>query len=337
MDLGVAGTYTLTSDLHAPATVLAPESVAMYLQALAGLRDNPARTLFALADAAGVPLVDDLNSALPGPARDRLEGWINEYFASAVYNNQSARTAIDGLVTLASATLADVRLDTTLVLAAPDAATGTASASHTLVGLSFAPPGGAELIAIPQTTIARAGDLLAISANPTCHVTGDRVGAAMADGRLEIGDHAFGVPYGRYAYEALEVIVRRQYGVSLRELLGQILGCEALATNVSQRCVNLGVTSACVGHATELRGICDAGLDAAVADVRARLLAQTWNAVRLQRGEGRLWDAPAAGGPGAPADRRIDRVSDGVWLASIDAGMGARPTPATFAGTVAAR
>ena len=91
---------------------------------------------------------------------------------------------------------------------------------------------------------------------------------------------------------------------------------------MSQRCV-LGL---CVDHAAQLDAICEQGLDLAAAELRSRIEALTFDAIRLQRGDAAMLDAPSA-------DRRIDQLTGGVWKASIDIGMGARPVPATFTAT----
>ena len=139
--------------------------------------------------------------------------------------------------------------------------------------------------------------------------------------RLALGDHGFGLPYGRIAWRAMEDLVAARYGRDLRTVLGDQLGCPAVAAAVAGQCV-LGV---CVGHAADLRAICEAGLDRAVSELRTRVEAATVEPIALDAGAARLVD-------GAPADGVASALAAGVWTARLDLGQGLRPAPATFTG-----
>src|SRR5688572_19698443 len=74
---GAVGTYQVTTSYDATGAL--PDAVGHSLETLTGLHDDPAGTILALLEDAGVP------NPVPESFQDDLEGWINEYLASRVY------------------------------------------------------------------------------------------------------------------------------------------------------------------------------------------------------------------------------------------------------------
>ena len=131
-------------------------------------------------------------------------------------------------------------------------AAGATTATHTLEELRYQLYGG-EII-VPIAAGAAAGTPLVLETTAVGRVTAP---LSAEDAHLQVGDHAFGVDYGRYAMAALDQAVRARFGTDLRGALGQLVDCAGMAASVSNRCL-LG---ACVGHQATLAAICDAGLD----------------------------------------------------------------------------
>lgn len=127
---------------------------------------------------------------------------------------------------------------------------------------------------------------------------------------LSIGDHVYGLPYGEYVWDAIEA----QYGGRVRAALGAAIDCTAVAEVVASKCY----WGACVGHATELTAICEKGLDEAVARAQAKVEELRFDALHFAAGT---------------ATVGTNALTDGVWTAEINAGMGLRPVPATFTAT----
>jgi len=322
-DLEVAGTYEIVSTYDFTAAGLLPEPVATYAQAVAGLRTDPAGTLFLLLDQAGVPVASDLLAALPGPVADELKKWINEFLAGRQYGNASVNSELDALATVLETVVARPDVVSRLQIDPADA-TGATTATHTLEELRYQLYGGTTEITVPIVASAAAGTPLVLQTTAVGRVTAP---LSAEDAHLQVGDHAFGVDYGGYALAALDQVVRARYGTDLRGALGQLVDCAGMAASVSSRCV-LG---ACVGHRDTLAAICDAGLDLVYQDVTDRIRDLRFDALRLSSGQAQMWDAPAA--DGASTDRRVDRLALGQWAASVDFGMGARGVHGTFAGT----
>lgn len=216
-----------------------------------------------------------------------------------LWENVPITGELDWILAQAHVVIASFDLVTGLELPAGDAA-GHSVATHTLRAIRI----GAVELPIPSVPPPLVGET-AVDATVTA--------SPDADAALALGDHRFGLPYGSYAFAALEELVRERYGVGLREALGMIIDCEALASDVAGQCV----LSLCVGHEDELLAICEQGLDRAAAEVRERLEAIRFDAVRFEEGIASLRD---------------DRIEDGVWKAWIDAGSGLREVPATFSG-----
>jgi hypothetical protein len=146
---------------------------------------------------------------------------------------------------------------------------------------------------------------------------------AAADGAAVamLGDHAMGVPFGRYALRGLEAILAARYGTSdVAAILSTAVDCPAMAASVAARCVG----PLCVDHAAELRAVCDGGVAEAASQLEGRILDLDFRAIHFERGT-----AVAAGASLSPA---VDpsRLEDGVWTATIDLGNGAEAATATF-------
>jgi hypothetical protein len=105
----------------------------------------------------------------------------------------------------------------------------------------------------------------------------------------------------------------------VRGMLGQAINCPSLANTIASKCV-LGV---CVGHASELTTICEAGLDEIVDRVHAKVAALRLDALHLAQGSATLVDANH--------DGVAEALASGIWTAEINAGQGLRHVPATFA------
>lgn len=325
-DLVIAGAYDLVSAFDLTTSALLPEPAYGYLQDLKSLRDDPAATFFRLLEDAGVPLAGSLLAVLPGPLASRVKGWINEYVFGATFQGTKVTTELDLLLEQAAEVLTRFQVGSDLLLRLPDAG-GNTTAAHGVRTLRFSLWGGTIPVVVPidLPAITLPNEIFVTDAETSALVTAGGGGSA-ADARLVLGDHAFGIPYGRLAFGALNLGSHQRYGADVRGALGALFACSSLGASVAQRCV-LGV---CVGHAAEVTAICERGLDEVVARMRERIEALNFNALRLKSGRAEMWDEPATAR--ATADRRIDLLDDGYWDASIDIGMGARAVPATFAG-----
>jgi hypothetical protein len=290
---------------------------------LKGLRSNPADTLFLLLDQAGVPLARDLLGVLPSALSGQRKGWINAYVAGAAFEGTPVTTELDRLIAETERVLTKFDLASALEIADRDAA-GHAQAVHRLEELRWSLYDGSVNVTVPIDDLPASVPATLLSREATLEAT-LTAGTAGADADLHLGDHRFGLPYGAYALMAVEKAMQARYGVDLRGGLGRLINCPALAASVANRCL----LTVCVGHQAELTSLCDAGLDLAAEDVRDRIRALSFDALRLAEGHAAMWDAPLAGA----ADGRVDRLTAGTWKADLDVGMGPRRLPATFSGT----
>jgi hypothetical protein len=317
--LAAEGTYAVQSPIELTGAALAPEPVVKAVGGLKALRQNPSEAFAILLDEAGVPLARNLYAALPGALESRLNGWINDAILNRSHEGRSVGEEIDVLVALSEATLFRFDLLTDMTLPAPSSAPGS-MAVHTLRGLEFDLLDGRMSVEIPRLvekhTLARA------ETQATARIVAPTRGG---DADLELGDHAFGIPYGEYALAALDAASVKRWGLPFRPAVGKLVDCPAMAASVAGKCLG----PACVGHQSDLLALCERGVDLLVAKVQDSLRAYNWDAVRFKRGRAQLWDAPAAGGAG---DGRADRIAAGTWEATIDAGMGPREVRATFTG-----
>jgi hypothetical protein len=322
--LATQGAFAVDSPIDLTAYALAPESVAKDIRLLRGLRDDPAGTIFQLLDEAGVPLVDDLYGVLPGPLQDRVKDWFNEAVLGRSSGGQLLTTELAVLAELADVSLLRFHLLTDLSL--PErGATGLPLAVHAFRGVRYEFLEGRLPVEIARFVDQHTGLVTETEAPATLVAPG-----SASDGTVELGDHAFGFPFGQYAFAALDVASNQRYGAPLRPALGQLFGCPEVAASVAGKCVGF----VCVDHQAELTAICERGLDEVVDRIHERLQSYNFNAVRFRSGRAQLWDARAEGGA---KDGRVDRIDGGVWEAFIDIGQGPRDVKATFTGQRASR
>jgi hypothetical protein len=316
------GTYQVESSFDLSAAALAPEATVANVRLLRSLHDDPMGTFVHVLDEAGVPLVHELRDALPDVLEDEVGGWFNDALLNRSVEGQSVGAELDLLLGMADTTLVRFDLLTDLSLregTAPAGSEAPSTAVHAFRGIRYDFLGGRLPVEVlrfvdERTPIVTETELPA------------RITAAGAgDARLELGDHAFGVPYGQYAFAALDRAASERYGVPLRGALGQLVGCASVAHSVAAKCVGF----ACVGHEGELTALCESGLDHVVEKIRAGFQSYDFDAVRLRAGHAELRDVPA---PDGTRDGRIDSIAAGVWDAAIDIGQGPREVRATFTG-----
>lgn len=293
------GEYQVTSTVEITIEALLPEPAANLVETMRDFSTNPARTMFDMAEDAGVPAVSTVREALPSVLEDKLEGWINTEVAKMSVHGVPVTQLAANLVAYAETSLTTVAIESELSFS-------NGMATHRLTALDLTPAG-------LETR-------LALDAVPSDIVTATTT-ATTSKGTLSIGDHLFSVSYGEYAWQALEAKLTAEHGAGVRATLGAAVNCPLVAARVASKCV-LGV---CVGHVSELTSICERGLDEVVERAHAKLASFKFDAFHLEAGSATMVDTTK--------DGIADRLDNGVWTAEINAGQGLRHAPATFTAT----
>ncbi|MGE5187319.1 MAG: hypothetical protein ACM31C_34965 [Acidobacteriota bacterium] len=299
------GPYQVVTTVDLTVEAVLPPQVELVVEALRDFSTNPARTLIDLAGQAGVPAVTQLYDALPSQLTDQLEGWINGYIDKLQLAGKPITTWAGDFAGLADTAFSRFDVDSTLAI---DGMTST----HTLTQLDFTPTGVLN-VKIPISGLA--ADILTQHPSIT-------VGAA---GALGVGDQAFGLLLGEYAWTAVNAFCTAQFGGDIRTTLGKAVNCAGLASTIANKCV-LGL---CVGHEPQIDAICEGGLDALVDQIHQRFDAVNLEALHYASGMATLVDDDG--------DGVADRIANGAWDAELNLGLGLRHTPATFTGTRASQ
>ncbi|MEJ7600162.1 MAG: hypothetical protein WKG01_19800 [Kofleriaceae bacterium] len=295
-----SGPYRLTNTVDFTVEAVVPAQVELVIETLREFSTNPAHALITIADRAGVPAVGILYNVIPGVIKDRIEGWINGEIEKVKINGKPITEYAGDLVTYAEIALTQFAVESQLTVT-------DASASHRLTALDLSPTGFTDL-RIPITGLA--GDVLT---QAPAVVVGE-------GGALAFGEQHFGLNYGEYAWQGLEAISTQLFGGGIRTTFGKAIKCPTLASTVADKCF----LNVCVGHETELRQICEGGLDAIVNFAHDRMAAMRLEALQLASGTGRLVDDDG--------DGYGDQITDGTWDAKLNIGLGLRHAPATFVG-----
>lgn len=298
------GTYRLQSTIDFTVEAILPAQVEAAVVTLRTFSTNPAHALLDLAEQSGVPAVGTLRAALPGALEDKLEGWINDEIVKVKVNGRPIMEYAGTITEYAEIALTQFVVESELAF------TGGVhhrSATHRLTALDLRPTG----INVRVPIDGLAGEIL--TQTPSLSVA--------AAGGIGLGEQRFGLAYGEFAWRGVEAASTAMFGAGVRASLGSAINCAAIAGRIADQCV-LGV---CVGHETELRTICERGLDAVVDFAREKFAAKRLDALHFAAGTARLVDDDR--------DGVGDRIVDGKWDAELNIGLGLRHAPAVFSGS----
>jgi hypothetical protein len=294
------GPYQVASTIDLTVEAVLPAQAELVVAALREFSMNPAHALVMVASDAGVPAVDLIYGVLPGVLKDKLEGWINDEIAKVKIAGVPITEYAGEIAALSDTALSQFAVDSELALT-PDTAT------HRLTAIDFNPAGFDVVLPIPGL----AGDILTQS--PTVFVA--------EGGALTLGDQHFGLNYGEYAWQGINLASTAAFGGDVRTTLGKAIDCPKLAHAIATKCV----LAVCVGHESDLTNLCEGGLDALVNVVHDQLAAMRFDVLHFEQGTGHLTDDDQ--------DGIADRITGGTWTAELNLGMGLRHAPATFAAT----
>jgi hypothetical protein len=294
------GPYQLVTTVDFTIEAILPPQIEDVVVTLRDFSTNPAHALLDLAERRGVVAVTILRAALPGYLEDKLEEWINGEIVKLKILGKPITEYAGDIAMLAEIALTQFAVDSELEIEG-------GAATHRITGLDLHPAGIDFRLPIGGL----AGDIL--TQTPEL--------AVAERGALSLGDQHFGLAYGEYAWRGIDAASTLAFGGGVRATLGKVISCPALAQTIATKCV-LGV---CVGHETELRQICEGGLDAVVDFAHDKLAAMRLDVLRFAEGSARLVDDDG--------DGVGDRIADGVWQAELNLGLGLRHAPATFTGT----
>ncbi len=293
------GPYAMTTTVDFTIEAVLPPQLALVVATLRAFEENPASALFDVAEQQGVPAVGLIRAALPAVLEDKLEGWINEYVAKVKIGGRPINDYAGEMADYAEIALTQFAVESEL------AVDGSAT-SHRLTALDLRPTGLDVRLPIGGL----AGDVLTQTPALT----------TVEGGLFHLSEQHFGLNYGEYAWQGIEALSAHVAGGTVREVLGGAIRCDVLAKTIADKCVG----PVCVGHETELRNVCNGGLDAIVDLAHDRLAAQRLEALHLATGAARFVDADG--------DGYGDAIVDGVWDAELNIGLGLRYAPAEFSG-----
>jgi len=233
-------------------------------------------------------------AALPATLRSNLDGWIDVELDKQTLGTVTARKAIGDIATMAQTVTTGFILESTLMIT-PN------GASHTLKDLNFKPDSLDVVVPI--------GGLMQdkIEQQPTAQVG--------KGGALALGDHHFALALGSHAWQGLGIAVQTKYGGDMS--IVQNLDCKAIAQAVAARCIS----GSCVGHASDLVTVCQAGMAALVDRLRDGLTPIVLDTLRFVDGNAHLVDDDQNG---------VAEKIDGTWDVQTDVGTGAHPAQFAF-------
>ncbi len=319
------GVYELSSELDLTTAGLLPEVMNDTLKALSSFREKPSQTIVDLMSAANVPLVSNILGVIPGPIRGFVLGYIDDHVFKALYDKVPVTQRITGILDDLASIVTKFEVVTTLDVPQGDEV-GDMTAHHTIAGVGYHWDSKRHVIAAPELVSQLVDQRVKANA-----VALEKRSVELETGRLKLGDHTFSVPIGSFTVYAADELAKDKLGAaSLRDAMGKVVDCEALADSVSKRCINPpGPGQVCVGHKSDIKQICTTGLDLLVISLQTAIRRLDMPVLNLKDGFAQMWDAPEEG---APLDATIDRIDHGFWTAAITVTKEDKPVVATFTG-----
>jgi len=289
----ISGIYHVNSSMDLTSTPLADDLVPSTVATLNELASRPAGTLIDLLESANVPILDQLLGLLGDLLLDPFAQFVDEFVVERVVDGLPLRDQLFLLANDVVVLVTQFELLSQLELAGLDEGGGSISATHKLSGISLPFRGQDILVDTPELI-----DEITIADGVSCSVS-----LGTTEGSLQVGAHEFGLPLGGLALNALDQVI------ALRQTLGDLFNCPALAQEVSSRCLT---PLLCIGNREEIEQFCEAGLDQAVAQIESRISAAlNLVQIRFEAGDALLRDTDGQ------ADGLIDLLDQGNWDASI--------------------
>lgn len=319
------GKYELSSYFDLTSAGIFPEPANDTLKALSNFKEHPSQTMVDLLAAADVPVVPNVLNAIPSFIRDKVLGYIDEHLIKSFYGKVPFAEQLTAILDDLASITTKFEMVTALDLP-PGDVIGTSQASHMFTGVAYNWDNKRNVINAPE--VLKNLENQSVSANA---VALEKRSPELETARLKIGKHGFTVPIGSFALLAANKLVKDKFGATdLRDALGKVINCEAVADNVSKRCIDPpGAGKICVDHKSELKGLCNAGLDVLVGVVQGQIKRLDLPLLNMESGEAQMWDAPTEGGA---LDATIDRLDHGYWTATVNVGKGEKTILATFIG-----
>lgn len=319
------GVYELSNYFDLTSTGVFPDVANDTLKALSNFKEHPSQTLVDLLAAAKVPVVPNLLNAVPSFIRDQVLGYIDDHVIKSFYKTVPFAQNLTGMLDDLATITTKFELVTTLELPVGDAI-GDAQASHTFAGVAYNWSNKRTMLNAPD--VLKSLEKQSVKANA---VSLEKRSSELESARLKIGDHGFNVPIGSFALLAANKLMKDKFGAAdLRDAIGKVIDCAALADAVSKRCIDpIGPGKICVDHKTEIQNVCTLGLDILVGTIQDQIKRLDLPLLRMKEGTAQMWDAPTDKGP---LDATIDRIDHGFWTATVHVGSADKPILATFEG-----
>lgn len=319
------GKYELSNTFDLTSTGVLPDVANDTLKALSNFREHPTQTMVDLMAAAHVPVVPTVLNAIPGLIRDQVLGFIDDHIVKSLYKSVPFAQSLTGMLDDLASITTKFELVTTLEVPAPNDV-GDAPGTHTFSGVAWNWQSKRNFIGAPEV-------LKTLEAPPVISnvVALEKRAPELESGRLKIGAHKFTVPIGSFALIAADRLMKDKLGVAnLRAALGVVIDCDAVADAVSKKCIDpIGPGKICVDHKSELKGLCETGLDVLTGVVQGQIKRLDLPLLDMKGGQAQMWDAPTEGGP---LDATIDRIDKGFWEAHVTVGKTDHTVLATFIG-----
>ncbi|MBS2014237.1 MAG: hypothetical protein JST00_15225 [Deltaproteobacteria bacterium] len=319
------GKYELSNYFDVTSAGVFPDTANDTLKALSNFREKPTQTMVDLLDAANVPVVPNVLNAIPAIIRDQVLGWVDENIIKSIYKTAPFAKTMTGVLDDLASITTKFELVTTLDVPTGNAI-GDALGSHTFSGVAWNWQEKRNFIGAPE--VLKQLELQQVAVNA---VALEKRSPELESGRLKIGKHKFDVPIGSFMILAMNKLLKDKFGVAnLREALGAIVNCEAIADTVSKKCIDpIGPGKVCVDHKNELKGLCNAGLEVVTGVVQGQISRLDLPLLDMREGQAQMWDAAAEKGP---LDATIDRIDKGFWEAHVTVGKSDKKILATFVG-----
>jgi hypothetical protein len=268
------------------------------------LQKDPAKTILDVLTVKKMPVVTTLKSKIPDALEGSFAKWFNDDVLSRKIDGVEAGKALTSVRTDLAAMAGKFEILSTLDLTPGEE--GTSTAKHTVTGMAFTRGADRMVVDTPD---------LVSSVSPA-----ENVSLQTEAGKAKLGEHTLSIPLGEFATQALGLFGKdKVVDAGLRFAIGQIVDCGAISKSVAKRCIG----TICIGHETEIKQVCDAGLDVVVDLTLDALKKLKIDPLRFIGGDAKILDALSPGDGGGIT---------GIWKGAANLGKGESPISSKFTG-----
>lgn len=306
-----SGVYEVSAPLDFTQNGVLPGLLGPALSGLSELHDHPGDAILTIAKGANIPVVSGILNKIPSFLESVLAGLLDKLIIDNVYNGSPVVDQITNIIMGITELSKKIDVQDQLTIHAPGA-NGQATVDEKLTAVTF------TLLGKQQMVTFTTGKTVQSSATITPLANG------YADADLSLGAAQLSLPIGDLLLQAAGPLLFSQFGGAkdLGGALKNLVPCSSFAQTLSD---GLGG----IISVSEADALCQGALGAVASIVEQKIKAVTFDSIKVDGGQGKLYDQSQSS---PQYDYQSDRIAEGKWTWQFAVNGSTIGVPSTFAG-----